>query len=236
VQKLEPETGLIGDLSLLDRTDRGESRRRGTDLVRVQQTRTVSKGGRKQPSIYLSESGPRRVTCSSSGSSPRLSSRLPGSRSSASSYILRCGDDGSGSVLMTLGATLIHDLAPPANNLSRKRRRTVDRCRLRGTTTRSNIYDRPSRGAPTSLHQHDLPLTALATERLNEIRLGVQSVDLFWQRPRCVMTGGAGYRSARFSASSRCPAFCWQDTKSFPTEAEKLVAEADAVYAESKRA
>jgi murein DD-endopeptidase MepM/ murein hydrolase activator NlpD len=52
---------------LLDRTDRGDSRRRGTDLVRVQQTRAVSRqgrdsSGRKQaPAIYLSELGPRRV-------------------------------------------------------------------------------------------------------------------------------------------------------------------------------
>ena len=46
---------------MLDRTDRGNSRRRGTDLVRVQQARAVSKGGRKQPSIYLSELGPRRL-------------------------------------------------------------------------------------------------------------------------------------------------------------------------------
>ncbi|MBI4724074.1 MAG: peptidoglycan DD-metalloendopeptidase family protein [Rhodomicrobium sp.] len=51
---------------MLDRSDRGESRRRGTDLVRVQQTRAVSKqgrngNGRKQHSIYLSELGPRRV-------------------------------------------------------------------------------------------------------------------------------------------------------------------------------
>ena len=54
-------------MSLLDRNDRGESRRRGTDLVRVQQTRTLSKYGRDQagrkkaPAIYLSELGPRRV-------------------------------------------------------------------------------------------------------------------------------------------------------------------------------
>jgi len=49
---------------LLDRTDRGGGRRRGTDLVRVQQTRSVSKKGRngfKQPAILLSELGPRRV-------------------------------------------------------------------------------------------------------------------------------------------------------------------------------
>jgi hypothetical protein len=48
---------------LLDRTDRGDSRRRGTDLVRVQQTRTVGKrgSGKKQTSIFLSELGPRRV-------------------------------------------------------------------------------------------------------------------------------------------------------------------------------
>ncbi len=53
------------ETGLLDRTERGGSRRRGTDLVRVQQTRAVSKQGRgpslKQPAIYLSELGPRRV-------------------------------------------------------------------------------------------------------------------------------------------------------------------------------
>ncbi len=52
---------------MLDRSDRGEARRRGTDLVRVQQTRALSKHGRdpdgrkKAPAIYLSELGPRRV-------------------------------------------------------------------------------------------------------------------------------------------------------------------------------
>ena len=52
---------------MLDRSDRGDSRRRGTDLVRVQQTRAHSKhgrdpAGRKQsPAIYLTELGPRRV-------------------------------------------------------------------------------------------------------------------------------------------------------------------------------
>ncbi len=52
---------------LLDRPDWGSTRRRGTDLVRVQQTRASSKhgrdsNGRKQPpAIYLSELGPRRA-------------------------------------------------------------------------------------------------------------------------------------------------------------------------------
>ena len=52
---------------MLDRSDRGDSRRRGTDLVRVQQTRALSKhgrdpaGGKKSPAIYLTELGPRRV-------------------------------------------------------------------------------------------------------------------------------------------------------------------------------
>lgn len=51
---------------MLDRSDRGDARRRGTDLVRVQQTRAFSKNGRdpagrKAPAIYLTELGPRRV-------------------------------------------------------------------------------------------------------------------------------------------------------------------------------
>ncbi len=50
---------------MLDRVGRGGSRQRGTDLVRVQQTRTLSKrektGREKPPAIYLSELGPRRV-------------------------------------------------------------------------------------------------------------------------------------------------------------------------------
>ena len=52
---------------MLDRSDRGEARRRGTDLVRVQQTRALSRhgrdsAGRKQaPAIYLTELGPRRL-------------------------------------------------------------------------------------------------------------------------------------------------------------------------------
>jgi murein DD-endopeptidase MepM/ murein hydrolase activator NlpD len=52
---------------LLDRSDWDNTRRRGTDLVRVQQTRTISRygrdaGARKQaPAIFLSELGPRRA-------------------------------------------------------------------------------------------------------------------------------------------------------------------------------
>ena len=49
---------------MLDRSDRGDTRRRGTDLVRVQQTRALSRHGangrKKAPAIYLSELGPRR--------------------------------------------------------------------------------------------------------------------------------------------------------------------------------
>jgi murein DD-endopeptidase MepM/ murein hydrolase activator NlpD len=51
---------------LLDRSERGEPRRRGTDLVRVQQTRNPANHGRdafgrkQAPAIYLSELGPRR--------------------------------------------------------------------------------------------------------------------------------------------------------------------------------
>ena len=48
---------------MLDRTDRVDSRRRGTDLVRVQQTRAIPKrgSGKKQTSVFLNELGPRRV-------------------------------------------------------------------------------------------------------------------------------------------------------------------------------
>ena len=52
---------------MLDRSDRGEGRRRGTDLIRVQQTRALSRNGRdsagrkQAPAIYLTELGPRRV-------------------------------------------------------------------------------------------------------------------------------------------------------------------------------
>lgn len=51
---------------MLDRNDRGEGRRRGTDLVRVQQARTLSRHGdkaarKRAPAIYLTELGPRRV-------------------------------------------------------------------------------------------------------------------------------------------------------------------------------
>ena len=52
---------------MLDRTDRFYARRRGTDLVRVQQTRAMSRRGRESqarkqlPAIYLSELGPGRV-------------------------------------------------------------------------------------------------------------------------------------------------------------------------------
>ncbi len=60
-RKCKAQTGADGELSLLERTDRGNNRRRGTDLVRVQQARALSKGGRKQSSIYLSELGPRRL-------------------------------------------------------------------------------------------------------------------------------------------------------------------------------
>lgn len=51
---------------MLDRNDRGEGRRRGTDLVRVPQTRVLSRyrretGHKQAPAIYLKELGHRRV-------------------------------------------------------------------------------------------------------------------------------------------------------------------------------
>jgi murein DD-endopeptidase MepM/ murein hydrolase activator NlpD len=241
---------------LLDRTDRGESRRRGTDLVRVQQTRAVSKGGRKQPSIYLSELGPRRVVMQLKWFISTIIVALSGlAIIGVVIYSSMHGDDGSsGSVLKTLRRDTLNSMKPRAAGKPTSLKETAagtksDRLVVsaKGTTTRSLIYDRieRKRGAQDFISTKPYAkLTAtLATERPEEdVPVpAFNPMDLFGAEPPAVHKDLPGaelttdpHVSVRFIEVPGGFLPNEDNQELSDSEAEKLVAEADAVYAESE--
>lgn len=240
---------------MLDRIDRGESRRRGTDLVCVQQTRTVSKGGRKQPSIYLSELGPRRVVTQLKWFISTIIVAFSGlAIIGVVIYSSMHGDDGSGSVLKTLRRDTLNSMKPRAASKPTSLKETSagtksDRVVVsaEGTTTRSLIYDRVERkrGAQDFISTKPYAkLTAtLATERpKQEIPVpAFNPMDLFGAETPTVRKDQAGaelttdpHVSLRFIEVPGGFLPNEDNQELSDGEAEKLVAEADAVYAESE--
>ena len=241
---------------MLDRTDRGESRRRGTDLVRVQQTRAVSKGGRKQPSIYLSELGPRRVVMQLKWFISTIIVALSGlAIIGVVIYSSMHGDDGSsGSVLKTLRRDTLNSMKPRAAGKPTSLKETAagaksDRLVVsaKGTTTRSLIYDRieRKRGAQDFISTKPYAkLTAtLATERpeedvpvpaFNPMDLfGAETPAVHKDLPGAELTADP-HVSVRFVEVPGGYLPNEDNQELSDGEAEKLVAEADAVYAESE--
>ena len=241
---------------MLDRIDRGESRRRGTDLVRVQQTRAVSKGGRKQPSIYLSELGPRRVVMQLKWFISTIIVALSGlAIIGVVIYSSMHGDDGSsGSVLKTLRRDTLNSMKPRAAGKPTSLKETAagtksDRLVVsaKGTTTRSLIYDRieRKRGAQDFISTKPYAkLTAtLATERPEEdVPVpAFNPMDLFGAETPAVHKDLPGaelttdpHVSVRFVEVPGGFLPNEDNQELSDGEAEKLVAEADAVYAESE--
>ena len=149
----------------------------------------MSKGGRKQPSIYLSELGPRRVVTQLKWFISTIIVAVSGlAIIGVVIFSSMHGGDGSGSVLKTLRRDTLNSMKPRAAGKPSSLKETSagtksDRLVVsaKGTTTRSLIYDRIERkkGAQDFISTKPYAkLTAtLATERPEEeiTRAGVQS-------------------------------------------------------------
>lgn len=241
-------------MSLLDRTDRGDSRRRGTDLVRVQQTRAVFRGGREQPSIYLSELGPRRVVMQLKWFISTIIVAISGlAIIGVVIYSSMHGGDG-GSVFRTLRRDTLNSLKPrlahaPATAepvaVGAKGDRLI--VSTQGLTTRNLIYDRVEQRRGTqdfiSTKPYARLVATLATERPQEdIAIpAFNPMDLFGNDTPIARKDQSGAEltsdprvSVRFIEvpGGFLPSEDGQELSG--SEAEKLVAEADAVYAESE--
>jgi len=239
---------------LLDRTDRGESRRRGTDLVRVQQARAVSKGGRKQPSIYLSELGPRRVVTQLKWFISTIIVAISGlAIIGVVIYSSMHGGDG-GSVFRTLRRDTLNSLKPriagtPGSGKQASAGSKSDRLIVssKGLTTRHLIYDRVEQRRGTQDFITTKPyarfVATLATER-PEQEIAVPAfnpIDLFGNDTPIARKDQSGAEltsdlrvSVRFIEvpGGFLPS---EDARELSdSDAEKLVAETDAVYSESE--
>jgi murein DD-endopeptidase MepM/ murein hydrolase activator NlpD len=239
---------------LLDRTDRGDSRRRGTDLVRVQQTRAVSKGGRKQPSIYLSELGPRRVVTQLKWFISTIIVAVSGlAIIGVVIYSSMHGGDG-GSVFRTLRRDTLNSLKPRVAGTPSSLKETStgyksDRLVVtsKGVTTRSLIYDRVEgrRGTQDfiSTKPYAKIVATLPTER-PEREIAVPAfnpIDLFGNDTPIARKDQSGAEltsdprvSVRFIEVPGGFLPSEDNQELSDGEAEKLVAETDAVYAESE--
>ncbi len=239
---------------MLDRTDRGESRRRGTDLVRVQQARAISKGGRKQASIYLSELGPRRVVTQLKWFISTIIVAVSGlAIIGVVIYSSMHGGDG-GSVFRTLRRDTLNSLKPRASGTpgsgkqasagSKANRLIVS---SKGLTTRQLIYDRVEqrRGAQDFITTKPYArlVATLATERPQE-EIAVPAfnpIDLFGNDTPIARKDQSGAEltsdprvSVRFIEVPGGFLPSEDDQEISDGDVEKLVAETDAVYAESE--
>jgi murein DD-endopeptidase MepM/ murein hydrolase activator NlpD len=240
---------------LLDRTDRGDSRRRGTDLVRVQQTRAVPKGGRAQPSIYLSELGPRRVVTQLKWF---ISTIIVAVSGLAIIGVVIYSSMHSGSDRESVFKTLRHDLtsaqkpraaSAPASAKQTSSGNKTDKVVMssNGQTTRSLIMDRIERkldGKPfIDTKSYARVVATLATDRPErEVPVPVfNPMDLAGNDAPIARKDQPG---AELSSDPRVSVRFTEVPGGFlPNEdsqeisdddAEKLVAEADAVYVESE--
>ncbi len=239
---------------MLDRTDRGESRRRGTDLVRVQQARAISKGGRKQPSIYLSELGPRRVVTQLKWFISTIIVAVSGlAIIGVVIYSSMHGGDG-GSVFRTLRRDTLNSLKPraagtPGSGKQASSGSKADRLVVssKGLTTRLLIYDRVEQRRGTQDFITTKPyaklVATLATERPEE-EIAVPAfnpIDLFGNDTPIVRKDQSGGEltsdlrvSVRFIEVPGGFLPSEDDRELSDGDVEKLVAETDAVYAESE--
>ncbi len=240
---------------MLDRTDRGDARRRGTDLVRVQRTRAVSRGGPKQPSIYLSELGPRRVVTQLKWFISTIIVAVSGlAIIGVVIFSSMHGGSGSKSIIQQMRRDAIASMKPRAVNTASSLKQTSAGYKTgrltvsaKGTATRSLIYDRVEqrRGSHEFITTKPYVKIAatLATERPGK-RAGIppfKSIDLFGaERP----VARKGQASAELTSDPRVSLHLTEVPGGFlpnednqeltDTEAEKFVAEADAVYSESE--
>ncbi len=239
---------------MLDRTDRGDSRRRGTDLVRVQQTRAVSKGGRKQPSIYLSELGPRRVVMQLKWFISTIIVAVSGLAIIGVVIYSSMHSGGDGSVFRTLRRDTLNSLKPRVAGTPSSLKETStgyksDRLVVssKGVTTRNLIYDRVEQRRGTqdfiSTKPYAKLVATLATER-PEQEVAVPAfnpMDLFGNDTPIARKDQSGAEltsdprvSVRFIEVPGGFLPSEDNQELSDSESEKLVAETDAVYAESE--
>ncbi len=240
---------------MLDRTDCGDSRRRGTDLVRVQQTRAVPKGGRKRPSIYLSELGPRRVVTQLKWFISTIIVAVSGL--AIIGVVIYSSMHGSGDgkgIIQQMRRDAINSMKPRAASTPGSNKQTstgykTDRLVVssKGMTTRSLIYDRVEQRRGTQEFISTKPyakiVATLATERPEEeVPIpAFNPMDLFGAETPAVRKDQAGAEltsdprvSLRFVEVPGGFLPSEDNQELSDAEAEKFVGEADAVYAESE--
>ncbi len=238
---------------MLDRTDRGDSRRRGTDLVRVQQTRAV-KGGRKQPSIYLSELGPRRMVTQLKWFVSSVIVAVSGLAIIGVVIYTSTHSGDNGNIFRNTKREIINSLKPRVTGKPGSLKQTstgykADRLTVssNGLTTRSLIYDRVEQRIGTQERISTKPyariVATLATERPEqEITVpAFNPMDLFGNDTPIARKDQSGAEltsdprvSVRFIEVPGGFLPSEDNQELSDAEAEKLVAETDAVYAESE--
>lgn len=215
----------------------------------------MSKGGRKQPSIYLSELGPRRVVTQLKWFISTIIVAVSGlAIIGVVIFSSMHGDDGSGGVLKTLRRDTLNSMKPRAAGKPSSLKETSagtksDRLVIsaKGTTTRSLIYDRIEKTKNGQKYISTKPYAklsaTLATERPEEETPvpAFNPMDLFGAETPTVRKDQAGaelttdpHVSVRFVEVPGGFLPNEDNQELSDGDAEKLVAEADAVYAESE--
>ncbi len=221
--------------------------------MRVQQTRTVSKGGRK-PSVYLSELGPRRVVMQLKWLVSTIIVAISGLTIIGVVISSSMHNENSGSMFGTVRRATMDAMKPRGANKPSARKpisigSKTDRLVVtsKGLTTRNLIHEQvvQRRGARDfiSTKPYARLVATLSTERpVVEVPIpAFNPIDLFGNDTpiaRKDQSGGELTSDPRVSVRSIevpggfLPSEDNQDLSD--NEVEKLVAEADAVYAESE--
>lgn len=245
---------------MLDRSERGDARRRGTDLVRVQQVRAVSRNGRQPsgrkqaPAIYLSELGPRRVMTQLKWFVSTIIVAVCGlAVIGIVIYTSMHIEDGSG-MLGAMRRASLEAMKPKASGTLASEKPVAvafksDRLEVssKGLTTKNTIYEQVTQRRGTRDFITTKPyvrlIATLATERPddNVPVPAFNALDLFGNDTPVARKEQAGGEltsdprvSVRFIdiAGGFLPREDGQELSN--DEVERLVAEADAVYAESE--
>jgi murein DD-endopeptidase MepM/ murein hydrolase activator NlpD len=242
-------------LSLLDRTDRAD-RRRGTDLIRVHEARAVTKGGggKRQKSVYLSELGPRRVVMQLKWFVSTLIVAISGLAVIGVVIYSSMKGEADGGFFKS-SPRLVVDPGKGRDGIASSPGQPVSlgvkTARLvvssKGVTTRNTIYEQVVQRRGTrdfiSTKPYARLLAALATERpSHEVAIpAFNPIDLFGNSTPIARKDQSGAEltsdprvSVRLSEvlAGYLPSEDGQELSD--TEAEKLAAETDAIYAESE--
>jgi murein DD-endopeptidase MepM/ murein hydrolase activator NlpD len=244
---------------LLDRSERGEPRRRGTDLVRVQQTRNLAKHGRdafgreQAPAIYLSELGPRRFVTQLKWFVSTVIVAVSGLAIIGVVIYTSMNAGGDGSMFGAMRRASVEAMKPRAPGapglekpvaIAQKTDRTV--FSSKGLTTKNLIYDQVTqrRGAGDfiSTKPYVKLVATLATDRPEEdVAIPAFNPNIIFGNEAPIarkdQTGAELTSDPRVSVRfiDVPGGFLPREDRQEMTdeEVERLVAEADAIYAES---